>query len=187
MVRETGCYDTNRTLNPQGKDYTWSQRDLRTRIDYIWVTENLAMGLKEVKVENIATYTGTESEIEETIERSILETAMKHIPKKKICNTKSSKINRKSPRLDKIIVELSGTREYQREVGREGCRRLKRMVEDSFYQNAERIEKEKLKQIEENLEKHCQMIDGDQGRISERKNKSFFKSNLGKEVLKAKL
>ncbi|CAG8753279.1 19522_t:CDS:1, partial [Gigaspora rosea] len=49
-----------------------------------------------------------------TIEKSILETAMKHIPKKKICNTKSFKINRKRPRLDKIIVELSRWVKYTR-------------------------------------------------------------------------
>ncbi|CAG8624458.1 14073_t:CDS:1, partial [Gigaspora rosea] len=50
-----------------------------------------------------------ENEIEEAldsmweiIERSIQETAMKHISKKKVYNTKSSKINRKSSRNNKV-------------------------------------------------------------------------------------
>ncbi|CAG8816729.1 86_t:CDS:1, partial [Gigaspora rosea] len=34
-----------------------------------------------------------------------------------------------------------------------------------FIKNSERVEKEKLKQIDENIEKRCQMIDGDQGRM----------------------
>ncbi|CAG8843453.1 20385_t:CDS:1, partial [Gigaspora margarita] len=49
-----GCYDTYRILNPQGTDHTWSRVKLDTRIDYIWITENLALGLKEAKIEDMA-------------------------------------------------------------------------------------------------------------------------------------
>ncbi|CAG8825726.1 10924_t:CDS:2, partial [Gigaspora margarita] len=42
----------------------------------------------------------------EVLEKSILETAMKHILKKKICKTRATRDGKKRPKLDKLIVEL---------------------------------------------------------------------------------
>ncbi|CAG8789619.1 46269_t:CDS:2, partial [Gigaspora margarita] len=52
-----------KTLNPQGTDHTWSRGKLGTRIDYIWITENLALGLKEVKIEDMVCFTGSDYNI----------------------------------------------------------------------------------------------------------------------------
>ncbi|CAG8658695.1 121_t:CDS:2, partial [Gigaspora rosea] len=154
------------------------------RQDYIWVTENLAMRLKEARVKNIATYTGSDhnsplaeikleylisnyskavakkkagSEIEEaldliwkTIERNILKTAMKHIPKKKICNTKSSKINRKSLELDKIMVELSRWIKYAKKKGNEVTKEEK----GDFEKFKENIKKKYQVELENIDKKH---------------------------------
>ncbi|CAG8660809.1 18056_t:CDS:2 [Gigaspora margarita] len=42
----------------------------------------------------------------EVLEKGILETAMKHILKKKICKTRVTRDGKKRPRLDKLIIEL---------------------------------------------------------------------------------
>ncbi|CAG8619802.1 23854_t:CDS:2 [Gigaspora rosea] len=109
-----------------------------------------------------------------TIEKSILETAMKHISKKKICNTKSSKINRKRPRLDKIIVELSRWVKYARKkVGNEITEK----------------EKEDFEKFKENIKKKYQVELGNIDNKWEEKDvedlrgwkRSFEVKALGKE------
>ncbi|CAG8665228.1 5628_t:CDS:2 [Gigaspora margarita] len=81
---------------------------------------------------------------------------MKHISKKKICKTITARDSKKRPRLDKLIVELD------------------RWVR----KNLERIEKEKLKQIEWCIERQYQMIDEEQGRM--------IKKGFNREALEEK-
>ncbi|CAG8799805.1 12810_t:CDS:2, partial [Gigaspora rosea] len=232
-----GCYDIYRTLNPHGKDYTWSRGDLKTRIDYIWVTEKLAMELKEAKVEDMTVYTGSDhnSPVAEIKLKHLTSNYSKAAAKKKgftrsvflykeakqedwenykielnkrIVRAESIKKwiidlnpiveneiegaldSMKRPRLDKIIVELSRwvkyakkkvgnevmkeekedfekfreyiKKKYQEEKDIEGLRGWWKIL---FIKNSERVEREKLKQIKENIKKHCQIIDGDQRRM----------------------
>ncbi|CAG8769407.1 20456_t:CDS:1, partial [Gigaspora rosea] len=63
-------------------------------------------------------------------------------------------------------------KKYQVELENIGNKWEEKDVEDLrgwwkilFIKNSERVEKEKLKQIEEDIEKRCQMIDGDQERM----------------------
>ncbi|CAG8802284.1 3826_t:CDS:2, partial [Gigaspora margarita] len=99
------------------------------------------------------------------VHRSKKKGATKHIPKKKICKTRAAKDGKKRPRLDKLIVELEHQekipdrdRKYRWEIGRQEHRGLKRI-------NSDRIEKEKLKQIEQYIKRRCQIIDEEQGRM----------------------
>ncbi|CAG8510923.1 11783_t:CDS:2 [Gigaspora margarita] len=56
----------------------------------------------------------------EVLKKGILETAMKHIPKKKICKTRVARDGKKRPRLDKLIIELGRwIRKDKRKIGRD--------------------------------------------------------------------
>ncbi|CAG8836852.1 28723_t:CDS:2, partial [Gigaspora margarita] len=89
-----GCYDTYRTLNPQ----ELYKRITRAEAVKKWLIDNNPMVEEEMK--------GALDLIWEALEKSILKTAMKHMPKKKICKTKATRDGKKRPRLDKLIVEL---------------------------------------------------------------------------------
>ncbi|CAG8795386.1 9111_t:CDS:2, partial [Gigaspora rosea] len=54
-----------------------------------------------------------------------------------------------------------------------------------FIKNSERVEKEKLKQIEENIEKHCQIIDGGQGRILASLLEKLFKCAIIDRIIES--
>ncbi|CAG8807183.1 42714_t:CDS:2, partial [Gigaspora margarita] len=79
----------------------------------------------------------------EILEKSILKTVIKHIPKKKICKTRVTRNSKKRSRLDKLIVELG------------------RWVK----KDKRKIEKEKIRQLKRCIERQCQIIDREQGRI----------------------
>src|SRR5260363_218461 len=143
---------------------------------------------------------GALDSIWEALKKGILETAMKHILKKKICKTRVARDGKKRPRLDKLIIELGRwVRKGKRKIGRDmteedrkdfglfkenirkkfqieieniGEKWEDKDIEDLsgwwkilFNKNSDRIEKEKLKQIEWCIERRCQMIDGEQGRM----------------------
>ncbi|CAG8488446.1 11622_t:CDS:2 [Gigaspora margarita] len=127
---------------------------------------------------------GSLDSIWEALEKGILEIVMKHILKKKICKTRVVRDSKKRPSLDKLIVELGRwVRKGKRKIGsdmteedrkdfglfRENIekryRGLEQMVKILFNKNSDKIEKEKLKQIEWYIERRYQMIDREQGRI----------------------
>ncbi|CAG8689482.1 36860_t:CDS:2, partial [Gigaspora margarita] len=62
---------------------------------------------------------GALDSIWEALEKGILETAIKHIPKKKICKTRVARDGKKGPRLDKLIIELGRdmTKEDRKDFG----------------------------------------------------------------------
>ncbi|CAG8831948.1 21121_t:CDS:2, partial [Gigaspora margarita] len=67
---------------------------------------------------------GALDSIWEALEKGILETAMKHISKKKICKTRVARDGKKRPRLDKLIIELGrwvrkGKRKIERDMTEE--------------------------------------------------------------------
>ncbi|CAG8762082.1 45675_t:CDS:2, partial [Gigaspora margarita] len=103
---------------------------------------NLALGLKEAKIEDMACFTGSDhnapvaeqkdweryrvelykriTRVGKALEKGILETAMKHILKKKICKTKVARDGKKRPRLDKLIIELGRwVRKGKRKIGKD--------------------------------------------------------------------
>ncbi|CAG8676520.1 41865_t:CDS:2, partial [Gigaspora margarita] len=132
------CYDTYRTLNPQ-KLY---KRITRVGTVKKWLIDKNLMveDEKEVALDSIW----------EALEKGILETAMKHIPKKKICKTRVTRDSKKRPRLDKLIIELDRwekvsdrDRKHRQKIGRQEHRGLERIC----------------------IERRCQMIDGEQERM----------------------
>ncbi|CAG8795873.1 34080_t:CDS:2, partial [Gigaspora margarita] len=77
---------------------------------------------------------GALDSIWEALEKDILETAMKHIPKKKICKTKVTRDGKKRPRLDKLIIELGRwkkvpdrDRKHRQKMGKQGHKGLERL------------------------------------------------------------
>ncbi|CAG8672892.1 41937_t:CDS:1, partial [Gigaspora margarita] len=61
---------------------------------------------------------GALDSIWEALEKGILETVIKHIPKKKLCKTRVARDGKKRPRLDKLIVELGRwIRKGKRKIG----------------------------------------------------------------------
>ncbi|CAG8766075.1 26663_t:CDS:2, partial [Gigaspora margarita] len=125
----------------------------------------------------------------EALEKGILETAMKYISKKKICKTRVTRDGKKRPRLDKLIIELGRwVRKGKRKIGRDmteedrkdfglfrknirkkfqiEIENIDRKWEDKNIEDlSDRIEKEKLKQIEWCIERRCRMIDREQGKM----------------------
>ncbi|CAG8841306.1 10948_t:CDS:2, partial [Gigaspora margarita] len=106
---------------------------------------------------------GAQALIWEALKKSILEIAIKHISKKKICKTRAAKDSKKRPRLDKLIVELDRWREHQEKVP-DRDRKYKWEMERQGHREL-KIEKEKIKQIKRCIERRYQMIDGEQGKI----------------------
>ena len=51
--------DSYRLLNPESKEFSWSSRNLGSRIDQIWITEELADGLYEAEIQEIDVYTNS--------------------------------------------------------------------------------------------------------------------------------
>ncbi|CAG8792783.1 41239_t:CDS:2, partial [Gigaspora margarita] len=112
----------------------------------------------------------------EALEKGILETAIKHILKKKIYKTRVTRDSKKRPRLDKLIVELGRwVRKGKKKIGSDITKKDKKdfglfreNIRKKFQieiENIDRIEKKKLKQIEWCIERRCQMINGEQGKI----------------------
>ena len=49
-----------RFLHPNQKEFTWSNNISKSRIDQIWVSENLVTGLKESTIEDMISYTSSD-------------------------------------------------------------------------------------------------------------------------------
>ena len=55
--------DTYRDLNPIGQQFTWSNGEAATRIDYIWISDGLVSGLQKAEVEEVEDITESDHKI----------------------------------------------------------------------------------------------------------------------------
>ena len=55
--------DTYRRLHPDSRRYTWSNNEAATRVDYIWVSEDLAAGLQSAEIDEAEGLTESDHEI----------------------------------------------------------------------------------------------------------------------------
>ncbi|CAG8829056.1 24700_t:CDS:1, partial [Gigaspora rosea] len=47
-------------VNPEAKEYTWTNNVVETRIDYIWVSEDLSSGLMDAEIREVEIFTGSD-------------------------------------------------------------------------------------------------------------------------------
>ena len=47
--------DSYRVINPDSKEFTWSRQDQSSRIDQIWTSKELGLGIVEAKIEKMST------------------------------------------------------------------------------------------------------------------------------------
>ena len=52
--------DAFRLANPEAREYSWSGRRTKSRIDYIWLSEDLANGLSESEIQNMDVCTSSD-------------------------------------------------------------------------------------------------------------------------------
>jgi exonuclease III len=52
--------DSFRIENPRSKEFSWTNRESSTRIDQIWVTEELANGLYDAEIQDMSSYTNSD-------------------------------------------------------------------------------------------------------------------------------
>jgi hypothetical protein len=62
-MRKQDFTDIYRTMHPISQNYTWSNREAATRIDYIWVSEELALGLQRANIEETEGITESDHKI----------------------------------------------------------------------------------------------------------------------------
>jgi exonuclease III len=55
--------DTFRTINPRSKEYSWTNGEVSTRIDYIWISEDLSYGLIESELHEMDIYTCSDHKV----------------------------------------------------------------------------------------------------------------------------
>jgi exonuclease III len=49
-IMRQGFGDTYRICNPELRGFTWTGNDIQTRIDQIWITEDLQLGLEQAEI-----------------------------------------------------------------------------------------------------------------------------------------
>jgi len=62
-MRKQSFIDTYRNMHPTSQEYTWSNKEAATRIDYIWVSEELALGLQKADIEETEEITESDHKI----------------------------------------------------------------------------------------------------------------------------
>jgi hypothetical protein len=62
-MRKQNFIDTYRNMHPTSQEYTWSNKEAATRIDYIWVSEELALGLQKANIEETEEITESDHKI----------------------------------------------------------------------------------------------------------------------------
>jgi exonuclease III len=62
-MRKQDFIDTYRNMHPTSQNYTWSSKEVATRIDYIWVSEGLALGLQGASIEETEEITNSDHKI----------------------------------------------------------------------------------------------------------------------------
>src|SRR6185295_11527840 len=56
-LKRQNFIDIYRSLHPREEAYTWSSYEAATRIDYIWLSETLALGLQKASIEEAESLT----------------------------------------------------------------------------------------------------------------------------------
>ncbi|CAG8672809.1 156_t:CDS:1, partial [Paraglomus occultum] len=62
LMRQELC-DTYRTINPESKEFSWSSRDSSSRIDQIWITEDLSYGLYDAEIQEMDICTNSDHNV----------------------------------------------------------------------------------------------------------------------------
>src|ERR1043165_3950608 len=62
-MRKQDFCDTFRNMHPTNQEYTWSNGEATTRIDYIWISEGLASGLQKAEIEEAEEVTKSDQKI----------------------------------------------------------------------------------------------------------------------------
>src|ERR1043165_5850740 len=62
-MRKQDFCDTFRNMHPTNQEYTWSNGEAATRIDYIWISEGLASGLQKAEIEEAEEVTESDHKI----------------------------------------------------------------------------------------------------------------------------
>ncbi|CAG8671404.1 8608_t:CDS:2, partial [Paraglomus occultum] len=62
-LRKQDFCDTYRDMHPTCQKFTWSNKEAATRINYIWVSEELASGLQKAEIEEAEGITESNHEI----------------------------------------------------------------------------------------------------------------------------
>ena len=63
QMKKQDFNDTYRDMHPIQQDYTWSNGEAATRIDYIWVSDILASGLQKAEIEEAEDITESDHKI----------------------------------------------------------------------------------------------------------------------------
>ena len=59
-LSKVGFIETYRACNPQGGKFTWKNSRTQTRIDQIWISKDLKLGLYRSDIEDMETYTDSD-------------------------------------------------------------------------------------------------------------------------------
>jgi hypothetical protein len=126
-LKRQNFIDSYRTLHPTEEAYTWSNQETATRIDYIWLSETLAAGLQNAKIEEAEGLTDSDHKIITT------EIWIEHI----IANCSEANIKRKGQTRTIYLYEEAKQEDwenYARELQNqlEWKRVLKQLEEDNI-------------------------------------------------------
>ncbi|CAG8840993.1 75_t:CDS:2, partial [Gigaspora margarita] len=171
------CYDTYRTLNLQAKI-----EDIAC-----FTGSNHNAPLAKINLDHLtANYSRAIAKKKEALEKSILETTIKHILKKKIYKTKATRDGKKKSRLNKLIVELGKwVRKDKKKIGSdmtEEDRKQGRMIASLLEKPFNHTVVDKLLENQNNT----RVLICDPKKVKE-KTKEFFQKQFRKGVLIAML
>jgi len=62
-LRKAGFVDTFREVNPEMREYSWTNNVTETRIDYIWASEGLSSGLVDARIQEVEIFTGSDHKV----------------------------------------------------------------------------------------------------------------------------
>src|SRR6185295_12888050 len=62
-IKKQNFCDTYRDMHPTSQEYTWSNGEAATRIDYIWISEELASGLQKAEIKEAEEITESDYKI----------------------------------------------------------------------------------------------------------------------------
>jgi exonuclease III len=65
-MKKQNFSDSYRDMHPTSQEFTWSNGEAATRIDYIWISEELASGLQKAEIEDAEGITESDHKIVRT-------------------------------------------------------------------------------------------------------------------------
>jgi exonuclease III len=65
-MKKQNFSDSYRDMHPTSQEFTWSNGEAATRIDYIWISEELASGLQKAEIEDAEKITESDHKIVKT-------------------------------------------------------------------------------------------------------------------------